>query len=66
MEDGRIVEQGDHAELLAAGGAYTRLYEAQFAAPADATVLVDPEDVAGPGAEPASGGMQPVPEGAAS
>jgi ATP-binding cassette subfamily B protein len=35
MEDGRIVEQGTHDELLAAGGAYADLYEAQFAAPAD-------------------------------
>lgn len=34
MEAGRIVEQGTHASLLAAGGAYARLYEAQFAAPA--------------------------------
>ncbi|MEV7634117.1 ABC transporter ATP-binding protein [Microbacterium sp. NPDC089318] len=34
MENGRIVEQGTHASLLAAGGAYARLYEAQFAAPA--------------------------------
>ncbi len=33
MEDGAIVEQGTHDELLAAGGAYARLYEAQFAAP---------------------------------
>lgn len=33
MEDGQIVEQGNHAELLSAGGAYARLYEAQFAAP---------------------------------
>jgi len=32
MEAGRIVEQGNHAELLAAGGAYARLYQAQFAA----------------------------------
>jgi ATP-binding cassette subfamily B protein len=34
MEDGAIVEQGDHDALMAAGGAYRRLYEAQFAAPA--------------------------------
>ncbi|MET3904342.1 ABC transporter ATP-binding protein [Paenarthrobacter sp. 4246] len=34
MEAGQIVEQGIHSELLAAGGAYSRLYEAQFAAPA--------------------------------
>lgn len=31
MEDGHIVEQGTHAALLAAGGAYARLYQAQFA-----------------------------------
>ena len=34
MEAGRIVEQGNHDELLAAGGAYATLYNAQFAAPA--------------------------------
>jgi ATP-binding cassette subfamily B protein len=33
MEAGQIVEQGTHSELLASGGAYSRLYEAQFAAP---------------------------------
>ncbi|HET7488675.1 MAG TPA: ABC transporter ATP-binding protein [Acidimicrobiales bacterium] len=33
MEDGRIVETGDHHSLLAADGAYARLYRAQFAAP---------------------------------
>jgi ATP-binding cassette subfamily B multidrug efflux pump len=32
MEGGRIVEQGNHAELLAAKGAYHALYDAQFAA----------------------------------
>jgi ATP-binding cassette, subfamily B, multidrug efflux pump len=31
MEHGDIVEQGTHDELVAAGGAYQRLYEAQFA-----------------------------------
>ena len=34
MEDGRIVEQGSHPELLARGGAYARLYQSQFSAPA--------------------------------
>ena len=33
MEHGRIVEQGTHAGLLEAGGAYARLYQSQFAAP---------------------------------
>jgi ATP-binding cassette subfamily B protein len=32
MESGAIVEQGSHEELLRAGGAYSRLHEAQFAA----------------------------------
>jgi len=36
MEGGRIVEQGNHAELLAARGAYHALYDAQFAAAAAA------------------------------
>ncbi|GAA2910244.1 ABC transporter ATP-binding protein [Streptomyces mexicanus] len=31
MENGSIVEQGAHDELLAADGAYARLYKAQFA-----------------------------------
>ncbi|GIG67241.1 ATP-binding cassette subfamily B protein [Phytomonospora endophytica] len=38
MENGSIVEQGDHEGLLEAGGAYARLYAAQFA---EAVVGVD-------------------------
>ncbi len=30
VEDGRIVERGNHSELLAAGGRYTELYRTQF------------------------------------
>ncbi len=33
MESGRIVEQGNHVQLLDANGAYQALYAAQFAAP---------------------------------
>ena len=33
MENGRIVEQGSHRELLAHDGAYYRLYNSQFVAP---------------------------------
>jgi ATP-binding cassette subfamily B protein len=35
MEDGAIVEQGDHDELLARDGAYAALYRSQFAAPVE-------------------------------
>ena len=33
MEQGRIIEQGSHAELLEARGAYAELYHAQFTGP---------------------------------
>ena len=33
MEDGRIVEQGSHANLLEEDGAYARLYKSQFIGP---------------------------------
>ena len=32
MENGRIIEQGTHDDLLAAQGAYHRLYQSQFTA----------------------------------
>lgn len=38
MEDGSIVEQGSHDELLAADGAYARLYRSQFDAPVEGAV----------------------------
>ena len=70
MEAGSIVEQGSHDELLAARGAYWRLYNAQFDAPAtddddEDPMLVVPErvptepvPVVSPGAVPP---LPPVP-----
>jgi ATP-binding cassette subfamily B protein len=56
MENGAIVEQGTHDELLAAHGAYARLYEAQFAAPLD-----DGSADAAPVIAPALTGAEPTP-----
>ena len=39
MEGGRIIETGTHAELLARGGQYRRLYELQFADEEDLSVV---------------------------
>ena len=51
MEAGRIVEQGNHDELLAAQGAYSTLYNAQFAG-----ALVDEEPVSAASPGPGPGG----------
>lgn len=45
MEEGRIVEQGNHQVLLAAKGAYYRLYTSQFAGAADAPGADEPTAV---------------------
>ncbi|MBD5788281.1 ABC transporter ATP-binding protein [Cellulosimicrobium terreum] len=57
MEHGDIVEQGSHDDLLAAGGAYARLYESQFAAP----VTDEGDDPDAVGAAAPSGARAPVP-----
>ena len=49
MEDGQIVEQGTHHELLEARGAYFDLYNSQFAA-----AIEEPEDRVRCAGEPAS------------
>ncbi|MCC7106734.1 MAG: ABC transporter ATP-binding protein [Chloroflexi bacterium] len=45
LDEGRLVEQGTHAELLAVGGLYARLYETQFRA-AQESVAGDREGLA--------------------
>ena len=66
MENGAIVEQGTHDDLLTAKGAYWRLYNAQFEAPMDEEVLVDPATVgaaasgASPGPDAGDGGGEPT------
>ncbi|MDR7252166.1 ATP-binding cassette subfamily B protein [Nocardioides sp. BE266] len=39
MEDGSIVEQGSHEELLEVGEAYARLYQSQFESPVEEAIV---------------------------
>lgn len=60
IEDGQVVESGSHADLLAQGGSYARLYAIQFAneaaAAAEAGGVSDPVDAfPATGSEAASG-----------
>ena len=61
MEAGRIVEQGNHEQLLAARGAYHRLYSAQFRGAADEEAAAEtPEPVIA--GRPETGCWQPLPD----
>ncbi|HEY8756647.1 MAG TPA: ABC transporter ATP-binding protein [Candidatus Dormibacteraeota bacterium] len=50
IDQGRIVEQGTHRRLLAAGGLYSELYRTQFESQATGETAPEPAPAAGPAA----------------
>lgn len=54
VEDGRVVERGTHADLLAAGGRYGELYRTQFAdgTDSDGVSLTSDSDGVSPASDP--------------
>jgi ATP-binding cassette, subfamily B, bacterial MsbA len=50
MDAGRVVEQGSHAQLIAAGGLYARLHAMQFGGKAAGETTHEPSDQPLPGA----------------
>ena len=55
LDDGRIVEQGTHDDLVAAGGLYSELYRTQFAvvdSPRPFSDTTDPEPITVPAPRP--------------
>jgi ATP-binding cassette subfamily B protein len=51
MEDGRIVEQGNHHELLDRHGAYANLYHSQFIGPDPRDDVLEPAMLSSPGTQ---------------
>ncbi len=54
MEDGKIVERGNHDELIALGGAYAALYNSQFTGPDTRYETAPATSQAGPPQRPAA------------
>ena len=66
MDHGRIVEQGTHQQLMAKGGLYMKLYEAQFAGREQAqrdqgARTVSPAETSATAAAPFPGSWRPNP-----